>query len=271
MSQSLQEHAIDQWTRELPVKAVRGNIVDANGVILAGNDTAYAVYVRPRCVTDFESVSRTLSDLFDMDCEALYEKLTTTKVSEITVKRQVDKKAVLELENHALDGVYYSLDNSRTYPYGNLLCQILGVCGGDGSGIYGIEKYYDKYLKGVDGKFLYEADLVGKDIDGKTPSYVAAEGGFTVKLNIDIEIQKIFEAVMEKARVTYTPKSASVVVVEPSTGKLLALATTPSFDLNDPPTDDMDTFNKLIRSPIIVDSYEPGSTFKTVTDRKSVV
>jgi len=261
----LQSHAVDQWTRELPVKAGRGNILDANGVVLAGNAPSYAVYVRPRCVSDFKEVADALGEVLSLDGAALYEKLTKTSVSEVTIKRRVDKSVISSLENYALDGVYYSIDNSRVYPYNELLCQILGVTSGDGSGIYGLEKYYDKYLAGVDGKFLYEADLVGKDIDGKSPSYVAATDGLDIKLNIDLEVQKICESVTEKAYKTYTPKSASVIVVEPSTGKILGMSTAPSFNLNDPPTDDIDYFNKMIRCPLIVDSYEPGSTFKTVT------
>ena len=264
-SDALQEKAVDQWTRELPVKASRGLIVDRNGVILAGNETSYAVYVRTRCVTDLERVCDELSALLKKDRDALFKKLSETSVSEVAVARQVDKEIVAELEKHSLDGVYYSIDNSRVYPYGDLLCQILGVTAGDGSGIYGLEKYYDKYLKGVDGKFLYEADLVGKDIEGKTPSYVAASDGLTLKLNIDVEVQRICEDVIKNAAKVYTPKSASVIVVSPRDGRVIAIATSPSFDLNDPPKDDMTLFNKLIRSPMIVDSYEPGSTFKTVT------
>ncbi len=264
-SDFLQEKAVDQWTRELPVKASRGLIIDVNGNVLATGSECYAVFVRPRCVTDAKTVASALSEIFSLDESTLYDKISTAKSSEITVARQVDKSTVERLGEQDLDGVYYSTDNARVYPYEELMCSVLGITATDGSGIYGLEKYYDKYLKGKDGGFLYEADLVGKDIEGKTPSYVEATDGFNVRLNIDLEVQKIAEAAVAGVYSAYTPKSASVIVLQPSTGKILAVATAPDFSLNDPPKDDTALFNKLIRSPVIVDSYEPGSTFKTVT------
>ena len=263
--EELQKKAVDQWTRELPVTAVRGKITDVSGKVLADNKSTFAVFVRPRCVTDAATVAEVLSNLFGVDRETLEKRLKTTNASELTIKRDVDKSKIEELENYSLDGVYYSIDNTRVYPYGEALCKILGVTSGDGSGIYGLEKYYDKYLKGIDGEFLYEADLVGIDLPDATPEYVAAVNGLNVQLNIDIEIQQICEAAVYKAHSAYTPKSVSVVVLEPSSGRVLALASTPTFDLNAPPKDDIDLFNQLIRCPLIVDSYEPGSTFKTVT------
>ena len=145
------------------------------------------------------------------------------------------------------------------------MCQILGYTSSDSSGLSGMEAYYDKYLRGYDGEILYEADLVGKDIENSTPSYVPATDGLNLRLTADYEIQQICESVIAEAYETYTPKSASVVVLDPSSGEILALAQRPSYDLNAVPRDDMDTLNKLSRSNIIVDSYEPGSTFKVLT------
>ncbi|MBO4572558.1 MAG: hypothetical protein J5762_02150 [Clostridia bacterium] len=267
---ALQEKAVDQWTRELPVKAERGLILDASGNVLAGNAESFAVFVRPRCVTDKEKVADALSRTFSIDEQALLKKLGDADRSEMTVARRVDKKTVEKLNELDLAGVYYSTDNSRVYPYDDLLWSVIGITASDGSGIYGLEKYYDKYLRGIDGEFLYEADLVGKDIDGKTPSYVAASDGLSIKLNIDLEIQLIAEAAVDNAYITYTPKSASVIVLDPSTGGIAALASAPRYSLNDPPKDDVEFFNKAIRSPVIVDAYEPGSTFKTVTAAANV-
>ena len=265
MGEKLVSHAVDQWTRELPVKAVRGEIADVNGVTLAGNGQSYAVFVRKRCVTDETLCAEVLSETLGLERDAVYKRLTETKSSEITIARQVSKEAVERLSDFDVAGVYYASDNVRVYPYDETLFSILGTISGDGVGIYGLEKYYDKYLSGADGDFLYEADLVGKDLEGKKPSYVAATDGFNVRLNIDMEIQKICEATLEKARAMYTPKSASIIVVAPKTGAILAAATTPTYSLNSPPKDDISAFNAAIRSPLIVDSYEPGSTFKTVT------
>lgn len=269
-SKSLQEKAIDQWTRELPVKASRGSIVASGGEVLAANEKKYAVYVRTRCVKDSEKVAKVLSELFDVDYEKLYEKIVKKSSSEITVKRRVTKLDVVKLSEYDLDGVYYSTDYERVYPYNEILSSVLGYTSTDGSGQTGIEKYYDKYLSGTDGEILYEADLTGADLDGKTPSYVEGVNGLTVVLNIDMEVQLIVESVLKKVINEYTPKRCSAVVLEPSSGKILAMANLPSYDLNDVPRNDREKLNELSRNGIIVDCYEPGSTFKIVTSAVNI-
>jgi len=261
----LQSKAIDQWTRELPIIAKRGLITDRNGVVLVGNAQSYAVYVRSRSVTDFDKVAITLADTLEIDGNSLYKKMTESATSIITVKRRVDKSTVDKLSKINLDGVYFSSDNTRIYPYGQSLCQVLGYTSTDGSGQTGIEKKYDNYLSGYNGEILYEADLVGKDLEGKSVKYLSATDGLNVKLTIDFEIQAICDAVISKAYKEYTPKSASVVVLDPSNGQILALSQSPSYDLNELPREDIETLNKVGRCSIIVDSYEPGSTFKVLT------
>ncbi len=261
----LQSKAIDQWTRELPIRANRGNIVDRNGVVLAGNSQSYAVYVRSRSVTEPEKVSEILSEILEVDKQKLLDKIRSDNVSEITVKTKVEKSVIDKISEYDLGGVYFSVDNTRIYPYGDLLCQILGYTSSDGSGQTGLEKRYDEYLKGYDGDILYEADLIGRDLSGSTAKYIAATDGLNIRLTVDYEVQQICEAVMAEAYDEYSPKSAAVIVLEPSTGKILATSQKPSFDLNFIPRDDLQTLNKLGRSSIISDSYEPGSTFKILT------
>ena len=267
----LQSKAIDQWTRELPIISSRGEIVDSNGVVLAGNLQSYSVYVRPRSVTEPRKVADILKEIFEIDGDKLYEKTVSGKVSEITVAKRVDKDKIKLLEDYDLDGVYFSADNTRVYPYGSMLCQILGYLSSDGSGQSGLEKRYDEYLRGYDGEILYEADLIGKDIEGKTARYVAATDGLNVRLTIDYAIQQICDSVMAEAFDEYSPKSAATIVLEPKSGKILAISQAPSFDLNDVPRDDAETLNKTGRSVIISDSYEPGSTFKILTAAADIV
>ncbi len=261
----LQSKAIDQWTRELPISASRGLITDRNGVVLAGNSQSYAVFVRPRSITDLESVCKTLSSVLDLEYSSLYKKLSSTSQSALAVKKKVDKSLIDRLSTYSLGGVYFTPDNTRVYPYNESLCQVLGYVSSDGSGQSGLEKVYDEYLKGYDGEILYEADLVGKDLDGKTSRYISATDGLNVKLTVDYEIQSICDSVMANAYKTYTPKSASVILMNPQNGQILALSQYPSYDLNDLPRDDVDLLNKVGRCSLIVDSYEPGSTFKVLT------
>lgn len=263
-SRTLTEKAVDQWTRELPIKAVRGQILDGKGRILAATSEAYSVFIRPRCVTDRDKVASVLSGIFGLNKEDLLKKMSKN-LSEITVKRRATRLEILKLKETDLDGVYYSLDGGRVYPYGSLLCQVLGFTNVDGAGTSGLEKLFDKYLKGIDGEFLYESDLTGKDLSGKSPSFVKATDGLNVVTNIDVDVQKIVESSLMRAVDKYSPKSASAVVMDPSTGKVLAMATLPSYDLNAIPRDDMDLLNALTRNPVVCDSYEPGSTFKIIT------
>lgn len=261
----LQQKAVDQWTRNIPVIAERGKIVDVNGILLVGNKETYTVFVRPRSVTDSKLVARTLSKIFSVDESKLYEKITTTKVSEIKAVKHAEKQDILKLVECDLNGVYYAKDVTRSYPYNELLCQTLGYTNADGSGISGLELYYDKYLSGIDGDILYEADLTGVDLVGKTPSYIPATDGLNLRLTIDYYVQQIVETVTDKAYAEYNPKQASAIVMNPKNGEIIAISQKPSFNLNEVMYDDLDTLFKLGRLSIISDSYEPGSTFKALT------
>lgn len=263
--EKLRVKAIDQWTRELPIKALRGKIVDRNGVVLALDESTFSVFVRTRCVKDSESVAKTLSSEFGCDYNDLLDRIKAKSVSEITVARQISEEQVKKLEKYALNGVYYAPDGKRNYPFNSLLCQTLGYTSSDGNGLSGLEKYYDRYLKGEDGKILYESDLIGLDVDGKKPSYIPAVNGLNVKLTIDCEMQLICENELDKVMKQYSPVSAKILMMEPGTGKILAMAQKPSFDLNEVPRNDAEMLMRLSRNGIIADSYEPGSTFKVIT------
>lgn len=261
----LQSKAIDQWTRDLPVAASRGLIVDRNGVVLADNSEVYAVYLRCRLLGDVDKTSEILAETLDMDENALKEKIRTHATSEITVKKKADKSAIAKLKEYDLPGVYFTTDSKRVYPYGDMLCQILGYTSVDGAGQSGLELRYDEYLKGYDGEILYESDLTGVDIDGKSARYIRATDGLNVRLTIDYEIQRICDAVTQAAYLEYSPKTAAIIVIDPSNGQILAVSENPSYDLNDVPRNDAELLNKASRCSLIVDSYEPGSTFKVLT------
>lgn len=263
--EELQQKAVDQWTRNIPVLAERGKIVDRNGVLLVGNKETYTVFVRPRSVTDAKLVSRTLSKIFGVDETKLYEKITTTKVSEIKAVKHAEKKDVLKLIQHDLNGVYYAKDVTRSYPYNEFLCQTLGYTSADGNGISGLELYYDKYLSGINGEILYEADLTGVDLAGKPPSYVPATDGLNLRLTIDYYVQQIVETVTDKAYAEYTPKQVQSIVMNPKNGEIIAISQKPSFNLNEVMYDDLESLFRLGRLSAISDSYEPGSTFKALT------
>lgn len=263
--EDLQKKAIDQWTREIPVIAERGKIVDTNGVVLVDNADTYTVFVRKSAVSDMEATARGISECLQLDYETVYKRLIGTVSSEITIKKQVNKENINNLIEKSLTGVYYSRDNSRTYPFNEFLTSTLGFTSSDGKGQSGLELYYDKYLSGIDGEILYETDIVGVEINGGKAEYVPATDGLNLKLTIDYQIQQLCEAAMQEAMEIQQAKSAQMIVLDPSCGAIRAICTKPSYDLNDIPREDLSALNKLSRNGIVCDIYEPGSTFKILT------
>ena len=261
----LQELATDQWNREIPVVAARGIISDRNGTVLAGNKTTYSVFLRPNAVQNAEYTSTVLSGLFDLDPKAILNKIQGGKVSEVTVARQVGKERIEKLVSYDLAGVYYSRDNSRQYTYNDALCQVLGFTSNDGSGLSGIEKYYDNILSGINGEITYTTDIIGIETENSVVVYKAAQNGDEIRLTIDMDIQLAAENAMRSVYSSSKAKAVSCIVLNPQNFDILALVNYPSYDLNDVPRDDTATLNALSRNGLVSDIYEPGSTFKVVT------
>ncbi len=268
--EDLQTKAIDQWTREIPIIATRGEITDVNGVVLASNKDTYTVFVRKKAVDDMDLLVETLADILEMNKDYVRNRLTTTYSSEITVRKQVEKEKIDKLLEYNFNGLYVSRDNSRIYPYNQLLSTVLGFTSSDGKGQSGLELYYDKYLSGINGEILYETDIVGVEIDGGKASYVPATDGLNVKLTIDYDIQQLCETATDEAIQIHNAKTAQIMVVDPNTGGILALSNKPSYDLNDIPRDDLNLLHSLSRNSLISDIYEPGSTFKIITSAANI-
>ena len=257
--------ATDQWNREIPVIAERGLITDRNGELLAGNRPTYSVFVRPNAVKNKEYASTVLAGIFGTDAEALLEKLSSDKVSEITVARQAEKSQIEKLVSYGLEGVYYAGDNSRVYAYGDALCQVLGFTSSDGSGVTGLEKYYNSLLSGENGEIMYTTDIVGVETEDCTIVYRQATAGDGLRLMIDIDIQLSVEDAIRSAYASSGAKSVSCIVLDPQDFGVLAMANYPSYDLNDVPRENTELLNELSRNGIVSDIYEPGSTFKIIT------
>lgn len=257
--------ALDQWTREIPVVAGRGKIVDCNGELLAGNRTSYSVFARANAVTDADGSARILSQALGVSYEEVYAKLTDKKQSEVTVVRRTEKGVVEKIAGADLDGVYYARDNTRLYPYGELACQTIGFTSYDQSGSTGVEQFYNKYLSGANGEILYETDLVGVGLEGATAAYLPATDGLNVRLTLDYRIQSLAEEAMGRVLEESQAKAAQCIVLDPGDFSILAMVNLPSYDLNDIPRDDLSALNDLSRNRLVSDIYEPGSTFKIVT------
>lgn len=262
-SSDLQAKAIGQWVRGVPTEAPRGDILDRNGEPLALTATRYNVYVRPNATSDKSAVAKLIAEVFGYDYEETLKKISKS-ASEITVATKATKEQLNVLFDSGLDGIYYAEDNLRYYPYGDFMTQVLGFTGADGNGQTGIEAYYDKYLKGIDGKILTETDLVGRELGG-SDYYLPYVKGMNVNTTLDATIQSIVEGAVEKAVALYNPKRVACIVMNYENGEILSLAEYPSFDLNSVPRDDLETLFANSKSMLVSTVYEPGSTFKILT------
>lgn len=258
------QKGLTEWLRDLPLTATRGSITDRNGVVLASSYTTYDVYVRPADVDDFEKVALVLSRELSLDFNELYEKIKSSKLSEIKIKKDIEKQDVQRILSDFQQGIFFTTNTERNYSYDNMLCQILGFVGYDNEGLSGLESYYNSYLEGIDGVTLVEADLKGNTLDSSLTYYEDAIDGLNLELTIDFRLQNEVEQILAKAMQNTGAKSATVVVTNPNNGEILACSTLPSYNLNDIPKDDLSLLNSMSRATAIVDTFEPGSTFKAI-------
>lgn len=258
------KRGLTQWLRDLPLVASRGTITDRNGVKLAASYTTYDVYVRPADVKNVAEVAGVLSSVLGLEYDKLFEKLTTSSYGEIKIKSKIEKVKVQEILKNYQSGIMFAVSTSRDYIYDSMLCQILGFVGADGTGQVGLEAFYDSYLKGVDGVSLVEADLKGTTLDNSVTYYEDAISGLNLSLTIDFKIQSAVEKILAEAKNSTGAESISAMVSNPNTGEILSVCTLPAYNLNDIPRQDISSLNKLSRATTIVDTFEPGSTFKLI-------
>jgi len=261
----LQSKATEQWTRDLPLIAQRGTIFDSAGNVLASSYTSYDVYVRASNVTDAAGVAKVLSEHLGLDYLNVFDKATRKGVSESLLQRQVQEDVALDIMSHNLAGIYFSQSSSRYYPYSDLLTQVLGYTTIDGLGQAGIEAYYNKFLKGINGSGMVESDIRGKELENSTTTYIPSVPGCDIVLTIDAGIQQILENTLSRIMINEKAKGASGIIINPKTGDILAMSNKPSFDLNNPPRDTITQLLDNTKNKNIVDVYEPGSTFKIFT------
>ena len=261
----LQLKAYGQWTRDLKITAERGKIYDANGATLAVSFTTYDVYVRGREVKDAAKVASVLSKKLNMDYNILYDKVNIKTSSEVLIKLQVDSNTAKEILKEDLSGIFLSESIKRYYPYGDLLTQILGFTTIDNVGQAGVEAYFNEILSGENGYFLVQSDLQGKEIENSLRTYVEPVAGDNIYLTIDANFQYIVEQTLEKIMIEQKCKSASCIIMNANTGEIVASSSKPSFNLNDIPRDDASMLMEMTKNKIVVDVYEPGSTFKILT------
>ena len=264
-SDGLKSLAFDQWTRDLPFTADRGDILDVNGQVLASSVTLYTMYCRPNDVENAEEIADYAADLLDIDKTLLLTRLKKKGVSETRLCRKVTREEKLMIEAQDFHGIYFTADSARYYNSGDFLTQLLGFTDIDNSGQSGLELYYDEYLTGMNGYSYTETDLIGRELEDGNTYYVSPVKGMNVRLTIDYTVQAVAEKAVHDACARYDAKGVSCVMLNANTGAVLAMAQAPSYDLNDIPRDDVNALMENSALSAVTDMYEPGSTFKILT------
>ena len=261
--------------RERDIKAARGEIIDCNGTVLATNKTVCTISVIHSQIKDPERVIRSLSELLDMDEEAVRKRVE--KVSSIErIQTNVEKETGDKIRDLELAGVKVDEDFKRYYPYHELASTVLGFTGGDNQGIVGLEVKYEDWLAGTDGKILTVTDARGVELDKIAEDRLEPVPGKTLQLSMDYNIQMYAQQMAEKVMEEKQADGVSIILMNPSNGELYAMVNVPEFDLDDPFTlpqgtvglteeEKQDALNQMWRNRSINDTYEPGSVFKVVT------
>lgn len=293
------EMEYNQSTSSIVIAAKRGTIYDSNKKALAISADVDTISVNPKQIVVKtngqkneektkelkEKIAKEFSEVFGIDYDETLSKLNSTNETEkIVSKVENDKVDVLKKwlkENKISAGINIDADTKRYYPYNNLASNLIGVCGTDNQGLDGVELEYDSILRGTNGK-VTTAISVNKDaIPDTTQTEIAAENGSDIYLTIDSNIQAIAEKYLKQAvEENNCKRGGNVIIEDPTTGEILAMCTYPDFNLNDPYTPnesistDWDKLNQeeqssrilsMWRNRAVLDTYEPGSTFKVIT------
>lgn len=263
--EELQLQALDNRLREVPVEAKRGTIYDRNLRELAISISADYIYAIPSQVRnsgEAERIAKELSEILDMPEENIYNKITDKGSWFKYIARKVDFEKSAAVRELDLPGIHVAEESQRFYPNDFLAAHVLGFAGIDNQGLEGIEVIYDEELRGQRGSILIEFDAGGRELPHAMHEYIPPVDGNSLVLTIDETIQFIAERELDLLMNSPTnPKSATIVVMDPQTGEILALASRPTYNPNNYGEYPQDYWRNIAVS----NSYEPGSTFKVIT------
>ena len=283
----LQTLATSQQTLTETISAKRGTIYDSNGKVLAISYDTDKVYITPSLIKDDSNksiIAQSLASILEIDYNELLTKLQNTS-DKFLVASEVEQNKVDEINNWKSKlkfstGISFEETTSRTYPSKTLASTVIGFVGSDNQGLSGIESSWDSFLSGTAGKSVSLKDASQSEIANSNQTYIAAENGYDISLTIDSNIQGIVENKLAQAVDEYKCESGITIAMDPSTGKILAMADYPNYDCNDQNTPNSylaqtwDTLSSADKSKAlyrmwapkaVTDTYEPGSVFKIVT------
>lgn len=261
--QKLSSLASDLWSRDLPIEANRGLILDRNGAVLADNLTTTSLVLIPNQIKDKDDTSQKLADILGVTKEEMDKHVKKeTSIERVHPEgRRLSYEIADQINELELPGVYLVKESKRYYPYGTTLSHVLGYVGIDNQGLSGLELEYDEYLTGEAGAIKYFSDAKGNKLN-LSDVYLEPTDGMNIQLTIDYNIQMSLERELDNAVKAFNPDMALAIVMDPNTGEILGMSSRPNYDPNNYLDYDMET---LSRNLPIWASYEPGSTFKIST------
>ena len=288
-----QSMAIEQQTRDTVITPKRGVIYDRNMKEVAVSATAETVFISPaemETEEDARTVAKILSETLELEYDDVLKKTENKKSYYQVIKKKIDIEAATKLreqiKEHGVKGIHLAEDTKRYYPYGSFASQVIGFCGDDNTGLFGIEMKYENILKGMPGRVIAAKNARGTDMSFQYEEYHDAQNGQNIVLTIDETIQQVLENHLRTAVVDGKIENRGAgIVYNIKTGEILAMATYGDFDLNAPfeitdpqalkrieeaTEDEKKTVrsNELQaswRNKFISDAYEPGSVFKILT------
>jgi len=248
-----------QHLKEWIVLPKRGALIDRAGEPVALSRESQSVYIRPHRIQEADKVTQQLAEILNLGVAEVRQKIASEKPF-VWIKRQVSSPEAEKIQVLNLDGIGMYYEPDRQYPQGQLAGQLIGFVGRDSEGLEGLELKYNDYIRGESGSSVAERDALGRRVLVEGIGGLQIPPGSDIHLTLDTSIQNMAEKELEAAVLKYRAKAGVAIVVEPRTGEVLALANYPSFDPNH--------YAKLSaeqrRNRAVTDSFEPGSTFKTI-------
>src|ERR1700756_4302827 len=257
------ELAAEKHVYKQVIHAERGMILDANNEVLAHNIPVETVIADATHLNDLQATVNLLNAKLEIPSPELVEKLNSGR-RYIVIKREAPAAQANALREKLragnLRGIYFEHDATRLYPNGPMLCHVIGFTDFDHHGIQGVEASMEEYLHGQDGYRFIEHNRAGQEIVPYRGQERAPRDGYQVHLTVDLGLQSIVEEEIDAAMKEYSPQKATIILMRPQTGEILAIANRPNFDLNLR----SEAKPEQMKNRAIIDMMEPGSTFKIV-------
>jgi cell division protein FtsI/penicillin-binding protein 2 len=256
--------AAEKHVYKQPIFAERGSILDANNEVLAHNTPVETVVADATHLNNRDAIIPLLREALDIPADELREKLEGDR-RYIVLKREVPVATATALREKLrvqnLRGIYFERDTTRIYPNGSMLCHVIGFTDFEHRGIQGVESSMEEYLHGQDGYRFIEHNRAGQEIVLYRGQERGPRDGYQVHLTVDLNLQNIVENEIDAAVREYNPQKATIILMRPQTGEILAMANRPNYDLNLR----SEAKPEQMKNRAIIDMMEPGSTFKIVT------